>query len=251
MPLIGYARVSSEDQSLDIQIKQLTDAGCVKVFSEKKSGTNLKDRSELAKCLQYVRDGDVLMVTRIDRMARSMADFFKTLAELKEKGTEFRCLLQPEIDTTTVNGRLVTGILAAIAEFETAVRKERQREGIDAARARGVYSKKTVGNGIAYSPQKMNAAGTMLKRGFSYAEVALKTGISDDTLRRRFPGFKEINYPIVRAGSEPPAWASEVIKSPEALGAQAAHDAKYVETDADRGQKPGLFDRFFGRKASA
>lgn len=183
--LVGYARVSSKDQDLTIQIEQLTKAGCTKVFSEKKSGANLKDRGELVKCLHYVREGDVLMVTRIDRMARSMTDFFKSLEGLKEKGVEFKCLLQPEIDTTTTNGRLVTGILMAIAEFETAVRKERQREGIDKAMDNGVYKRK-VGR---HKPQMLAYASRLLRRGITYTEAARLSRVPASTLRDRFPEY--------------------------------------------------------------
>lgn len=185
MALIGYARVSSEDQSLEVQIKQLTDAGCELVFAEKKSGTGTLERAELARCLQYVRNGDVLMVTRIDRMARSMRDFFKTLGDLSDREVAFRCLLQPEIDTTTTNGRLITGILAAIAEFETAVRAERQREGIEAAKAKGVY-KTRKGD---HPAGRMAHASRLLRKGATYRQTTEATGIPGPTLRRRFPGY--------------------------------------------------------------
>jgi DNA invertase Pin-like site-specific DNA recombinase len=189
MALVGYARVSSDDQDLTVQLQQLKDAGCDKVFSEKKSGLKLRERGELEACLNWVREGDVLVVTRIDRLARSVADFHKLMQELDAKGVQFRCLLQP-FDTTSPTGKLMRDILAAFAEFETAVRKERQREGIEKAKAAGVYKRTYRGR----LPQEFSVASRMLKKGLSYAQVAEATGISDDTLRRRFPGYNVRAY---------------------------------------------------------
>jgi DNA invertase Pin-like site-specific DNA recombinase len=137
--IVGYARVSSTDQDLTIQIDQLAAAGCTKIFSEKRTGTKTAGRTELDACLAWVREGDTLMVTRMDRLARSMPDFYRIMGVLREKAVSFKVLLQPEIDTSSANGRLVSAIFAAMAEYETEVRKARQREGIEAARARGVY----------------------------------------------------------------------------------------------------------------
>lgn len=198
MSLIGYARVSSEDQDLGVQIDQLTAAGCTKLFSEKKSGTKLTERSELEKCLAYCRDGDVLMVTRLDRMARSMRDFANIMNGLQEKGCAFKCLLQP-IDTTEESGpvgQLTMGVLAAVAEFETAVRAERQREGIDRAKAAGVYEK---AKGRKITGAKWGAARRMLNRGTSYEGVSKVMGISDRALRLKFPDHVVRDYPAERA----------------------------------------------------
>lgn len=212
MALVGYARVSAKDQDAAIQIKQLTDAGCVKVFYEKKTGVERKRRVELTACLQYVRDGDTLMVTRLDRLARSVPDFFRILDELKEKGVEFKVLLQPEIDTTTINGRLVMAILAAIAEFETAVRKERQREGIDAAKERGVYKRKVNGR----TPQAFSFASRLLNEGLSYEQVEERTGISTDTLRRRMPGYNRRATRRSRIPLQPEAHMTSIPTTPSA-----------------------------------
>jgi DNA invertase Pin-like site-specific DNA recombinase len=137
MTTVGYARVSSTGQSLEVQLDMLKAAGCEKVYAEKKSGLDGR-RSELAKCLDYVRDGDVLLVTKLDRLARSTSDLYAIIGKLKEKGVGFRCLDNRDLDTTTKSGKLLLGMLALIAEFEADIRKERQLEGIAKAKDRGV-----------------------------------------------------------------------------------------------------------------
>lgn len=138
MSVVGYARVSSVGQSLVVQREQLAGAGCERVFEEKRSGTSTEGRDQLAEALDWVRDGDVLVVCRLDRLARSIVDLRKIIDRLTAKGVGFRCLQQP-IDTTTTEGRLMLNILAAFAEFETDIRKERQIEGINKAKAEGRY----------------------------------------------------------------------------------------------------------------
>jgi len=138
MAVVGYARVSSAGQSLDVQEEQLRGAGCERIFAEKRSGITTDRREKLAEAMAWVRDGDVLVVTRLDRLARSVVDLRQTIDKLSAKGVGFRCL-QQHIDTTSSEGRLMLGILAAFAEFETDIRRERQREGIDKAKAAGKY----------------------------------------------------------------------------------------------------------------
>lgn len=135
---VGYARVSSVGQSLDIQRDKLSKE-CQKVFEEKLSGTNM-ERPELKKCLEYVREGDILVITKLDRLARSVLDLSSISKLLKEKGVELQVLDQ-NIDTSTPTGRLLFNMLGAIAEFENEIRKERQRDGIAKAKADGKYSK--------------------------------------------------------------------------------------------------------------
>lgn len=139
MATVGYARVSSVGQSLDVQLEQLKAAGCDKVFSEKITGTTTKGRSQLALALDYVREGDVLVVTRMDRLSRSLTDLRLTVDQLTAKGVGFRALQQSGIDTTRPEGKLMLGMLGAFAEFETDIRKERQLEGIAKAKAANVY----------------------------------------------------------------------------------------------------------------
>lgn len=136
---IGYARVSSVGQSIEIQQEQLVAAGCEKIFSEKKSGTSVAGREALEEAIEFVREGDTFLVTRLDRLARSGADLQAIVSRLNSKGVEFKCIQQGAVDTTTGMGKLVLGILGAVAEFETDIRRERQREGINKAKERGVY----------------------------------------------------------------------------------------------------------------
>lgn len=139
MAQVGYARVSSTSQCLELQTQQLADSGCEKLFSEKMSGTTAEGREALQECLEWLREGDTLVVTRLDRLARSGKDLHTIIDQLQAKQVGFRCLQQGSVDTTTSMGKLVLGILGAVAEFETDIRKERQREGIEKAKKRGVY----------------------------------------------------------------------------------------------------------------
>lgn len=137
--LVGYARVSSGAQSLDVQLAALNEAACEKVFAEKQSGTGTGKRQALQDAIEFVREGDTLVVTRLDRLARSAADLHTIVSQLSRKGVAFKCLQQSDVNTTSSTGKLLLGMLAAIAEFETDIRKERQREGIERAKAAGVY----------------------------------------------------------------------------------------------------------------
>jgi DNA invertase Pin-like site-specific DNA recombinase len=136
---IGYARVSSTGQSLEVQQDQLSAAGCEKVFAEKRSGTSMTGRQALEDAIEFAREGDTLIVTRLDRLARSGSDLQNIVTRLNAKGVGFRCLQQGAVDTTTGMGKLVLGILGAVAEFEADIRKERQLEGIAKAKEAGVY----------------------------------------------------------------------------------------------------------------
>ena len=111
MPLIGYARVSSSGQSLEVQRDQLLAAGCTRVFEEKRSGLSQDGREQLALALDYVRDGDVLIVTRLDRLARSITDLRQIVDRLTAKEVGFRALQQGDLDTSTSNGRLMLNML--------------------------------------------------------------------------------------------------------------------------------------------
>ena len=142
MHLFGYARVSTSGQSLDVQRQQLEAAGCERVFEETRTGTTTEGRQALADALDWVREGDVFVVTRLDRLARSMGDLQNIIAKLNAKSVGFRALQQGAIDTTSSSGRLMLNMLGAFAEFETDLRRERQREGIEKAKGLGVYRMK-------------------------------------------------------------------------------------------------------------
>ena len=134
----GYARVSTIDQDLSIQNTALTAAGCELVRAEKVSGASRAGRDELELRMQFMREGDELVVTRIDRLARSIGDLQDIVRALKAKGVALRALEQP-IDTSTAAGKCFLDMLGVFAEFETNLRKERQLEGIAKAKAAGVY----------------------------------------------------------------------------------------------------------------
>ena len=138
MTAYGYARVSSTDQCTDLQRTALLNAGCDLVRDETASATSTHGRPELRLLLDFVREGDELVVTRIDRLARSIADLQAILAELKEKGATLRATEQP-IDTSTAAGKAFLDMLGVFAEFETNLRRERQMEGIRRAKAKGLY----------------------------------------------------------------------------------------------------------------
>ncbi|WP_191057837.1 recombinase family protein [Geminicoccus harenae] len=138
MPVYGYARVSTFDQDLTLQQDALRAAGCSVVRAEKASGTRRDGRTELQVLLDFLQPGDTLVVTRIDRLARSMKDLQDIVHELKQKGVSLKATEQP-IDTGTAAGKAFLDMLGVFAEFETNLRRERQLEGIRAAKAKGVY----------------------------------------------------------------------------------------------------------------
>src|SRR5580704_8615253 len=138
MTTIGYARVSTTDQDLDIQIAALIREGCTTIRSEKRSGTTTTGREELRTVLDFLRKGDLLMVTRIDRLARSIGDLQDIVRTVRARGAGLKATEQP-IDTSTAAGKCFLDMLGVFAEFETNLRRERQLEGIAKAKAAGVY----------------------------------------------------------------------------------------------------------------
>ena len=163
MAVVGYARVSSVGQSLEAQQEKLVSYGVDKLFAEKLSGTTAA-RPELKSCLEYVREGDVLVITKLDRLARSTLHLHKIVNDLNDRGVGFKVLDQ-SIDTTTKEGRLLFSILASLAEFETELRAERTNEGRIAAMERGVRfgaKPKLTENQIAEMKQK-RCQGVLIK----------------------------------------------------------------------------------------
>src|SRR5665213_1491431 len=178
--LVGYARVSSVGQSLDVQLDALQAAGCEKIFSEKQTGTTTDGRAALADALEFVREGDTLTITRLDRLARSAGDLHTIVKRLSDKGVGFRCLQQGGMDTTTSTGKLLLGVLASIAEFEADIRRERQREGIDKAKAAGVYK----GRKPSIDPAAVRA---LHNDGVPPTEIARRLGIGRASVYRALP----------------------------------------------------------------
>lgn len=134
MAKIGYARVSTREQNLDLQIDALNRAGCDIIFSEKISSS--KERKELEKALEYLREGDILVVWKLDRLARSLKELVLMISSLSEKGIEFKSL-SDAIDTTSSLGKCQLGIFASLAQYERDIIKDRTRAGLEAARQRG------------------------------------------------------------------------------------------------------------------
>lgn len=138
MAVYGYARASTLEQDVSIQEAALRGAGCEVIPSEKVSGNSRSGRSELKGLLDFLRPGDTLMITRVDRLARSIKDLQDIVHELRLKGVELKATEQP-IDTSSATGKAFLDMLGVFAEFETNLRRERQMEGIARAKARGIY----------------------------------------------------------------------------------------------------------------
>ena len=179
MALFGYARVSTLDQDVSIQETALRAAGCQTIRSERKSGSERSARSELQTLLDFLRRGDTLVVTRIDRLARSMKDLQDIVHELKGRGVTLKATEQP-INTGNAAGKAFLDMLGVFAEFETNLRRERQAEGIEAAKARGAYK-----GGRARIDH--DAIKRLLADGTRPAHVARQLGISRGTVYRFVP----------------------------------------------------------------
>lgn len=179
MALVAYARVSTGQQDFQTQIDRLVAAGATKVFSEKRSGLD-GDRPELARCIEYVREGDTLLVTKLDRLARSTADLYRTVTMLTDKGVTFKVLDDEAVDTSTRTGKLVMGILALIAEFETEIRRERQMEGIAKAKADG----QSLGRPKLINDDIIMRILQLRHDGLSIRKVASEVGFSKATVQK-------------------------------------------------------------------
>jgi DNA invertase Pin-like site-specific DNA recombinase len=175
--LVGYARVSTIDQDLTVQYDALNESGCERVFSEKRSGRSAQDRPALSDVLEFVREGDTLIVTRLDRLARSTQDLHNLLATLEAKRVGFRCLAQSGVDTTTSTGKLTVAILGAVAQFEADLRAERQAEGIAKAKAAGKYRGRSRSTDYA-QVKKLHV------QGISPTEIASLLGLGRTTVYR-------------------------------------------------------------------
>jgi DNA invertase Pin-like site-specific DNA recombinase len=169
--------VSSVGQSLNVQLEKLKD--CDKVFKEKRSGVDT-GRPELKQCLEFLRDGDTLLVTKIDRLARSTLDLYRIVSELGEKGVSFKVLDDPSIDTTSRTGKLVMGILALIAEFENDIRRERQMDGIAKAKDRGVK----FGRKRELTDDRVKQIRTLRESGETVPAIIKQTGFSKASVYR-------------------------------------------------------------------
>ena len=175
----GYARVSTDGQSVDAQVRQLTKAGCKKVFREVASGAKT-DRAQLRKVLALLEDGDVLTVTRLDRLARSTRDLLNTLAAIAERKVGFRSLGDTWADTTTAHGRLILTVLGGLAEFECELIRARTGEGRDRARARGVK----MGRKPKLTPHQVKEALQRREAGEPMRDIARSYNVHNSTISR-------------------------------------------------------------------
>jgi DNA invertase Pin-like site-specific DNA recombinase len=179
MAILGYARVSTDGQTLHAQGEELKAAGAERVFQEKASGT-VTDRKQLARAMAALQDGDVLMVTRLDRLARSVRDLLNTLAAVAEKGAGFRSLRDSWANTTTPHGRLMLTILAGLAEFERELIRSRTGEGRERAKANGVR----FGRKPKLTPHQRTEALARRANGELLIDIAKSYAVSHSTISR-------------------------------------------------------------------
>ncbi len=179
--LVGYARVSTEDQKLDLQLDALHRAGVGPddIYVEKVSGAN-KRRPELDLAIKALREGDTLLVWRLDRLARSMGDLYRRMEQIHEHGATFRCL-QEGFDFSTTSGRFMLAILGAVAEMERQLISDRTAAGIEAWRERGGQP----GRKVSFTEAKQARARALLRQGMAVKDVAAKMGVSPSLLHQR------------------------------------------------------------------
>ena len=176
--LIGYARTSTVEQEagFDAQRRDLLAVGCEKVFAEQVS--SLAQRAQLQACLDYARDGDVIVVTKLDRLARSMSHLLDIVARIEAKGTSLR-ILAMNLDTTTATGKLMLNVLGSVAEFERSMMLERQREGIAKAKTEGKYKGRA-----PTARAKSDEVRKLLANGVGPVEIATQLKISRSSVWR-------------------------------------------------------------------
>ena len=176
MAAIGYARVSTIDQGLALQLDALAKAGCDRVFQDKASGAKA-DRPGLTAALSFVREGDILTVWKLDRLGRSLPHLIETVNALEARGVSFRSLTEA-IDTTTPGGRLIFHIFGALGQFERDLIRERTRAGLDAAAARGRQG----GRKPVVTKEKLRRARTLVAQGFTVREAAARIRVGKTVL---------------------------------------------------------------------
>jgi DNA invertase Pin-like site-specific DNA recombinase len=185
--LIGYGRVSTFDQNLDLQQDALEKAGCEEIFVEKASGAQ-RDRPQLKAALRHARKGDTIVVWKLDRLARSLRQLIETVEDLEERRIGFRSLTEA-IDTTTSGGKLIFHLFAALAEFERGNNRERTMAGLAAARARGARA----GRKPKLGPKDIAAAKALLRDpSISIPEVARRLRVAPSTLYRHIPSARSV-----------------------------------------------------------
>lgn len=177
---IGYARTSTLDQTagLEAQIRDLGAAGCERIFDEQVSSVDIAHRDKLAEAIDFAREGDTLVVTKLDRLARSVAHLMSLVEQLRAKGVAL-VVLDMGVDTSTPNGKLMLSVLGAVAEFEREIMLERQREGIAKAKAEGKYKGRA-----PTARAKLDEIEALKAEGLKESEIASRTGISRASVYR-------------------------------------------------------------------
>jgi DNA invertase Pin-like site-specific DNA recombinase len=176
---IGYARVSTQDQNLDLQLKALKKAGCHKIFREKVSGFN-RQRPEFQRMLDQIRPGDTTVVWKLDRLARSTRDLLNTMEAISEAGGKFQSLSEPWANTTTHAGKMIMTLFAGIAEFERDLIRERTSAGREAAKQRGVR----FGRPRKLNPDQIQLAHKLLAEGKAVRDIARTFSVHEATIYR-------------------------------------------------------------------
>lgn len=171
MAIIGYARTSTTDQNIEPQLEALKTAGCERIFQEQRSGVDAA-RPELLLMLDWVRDGDTVICTKIDRIARSVKDLWNIIGQLQTKGVAFKALNNSDLNTSSATGKLMVSILGAVAEFEREMMLERQRDGIAAAKEAGKYKGRK-----ATAMAQTDTVMELLGQGLTKQAVADRLGI--------------------------------------------------------------------------
>ncbi|WP_269516640.1 recombinase family protein [Candidatus Odyssella acanthamoebae] len=191
--LVGYARVSTQDQNLFLQLDALKEVGCHKIFTEKASGAQ-RERPELTAALNYMRPGDTLVVWKLDRLARSLKQLIETVEKLESQEIGFQSLTEA-INTTTSGGRLIFHIFASLAEFERSIIKERTIAGLSAAKRLG----RVGGRPPSLKAEDLIAAKALLKDdNITVEEVAKRLSVAPSTLYRHLPGGRSSITPVVK-----------------------------------------------------
>jgi DNA invertase Pin-like site-specific DNA recombinase len=187
MLAIGYARVSTMDQSVDLQLDALKEAGCRRIFEEARSGAD-RERPKLNEALEFLQPGDTLVVWKWDRLARSLSHLIEIVELLHARGCGLRSLTEA-IDTTTAGGRLVFHVFGALAEFERDINRERTLAGLASARARG----RKGGRPRVLTGQKLDVAHALLRDGsLTVREVAKQIQVSEATLYKHIPAPRSL-----------------------------------------------------------
>lgn len=185
--MIGYARVSMREQSLRAQLDLLEEAGCTKLFVDQGSGKSTRERADLGRLLEYIREGDVVVVTELSRLSRSLMDLLHLTERIDKQGAQLRSLKEPHFDTTTSNGKMIFQLMGVLAEFERERIRERTLEGLKAARAEGRIG----GRPRILNERQEKMIRRMHKDDESMREIARTLNVSVGTISRTLKRLEE------------------------------------------------------------